>query len=329
MKAMAIEQFGATNVFQLIEIPVPNLTQGHVLIRVKASSVNPLDWKIRAGHLPHLINSFPAVLHGDVAGVVAAVGAGVERFQEGDAVYGCIGGFLNMSGALAEYVVADANLIAHKPKTLSFLEAAALPLVVETAWEALVTYTRVQPGQTVLIYGGTGGVGHIAIQIAKWLGAKVFATASSLEKMTLVKQLGADEVINYKAEDVNSYVKTHTDNQGFDVVFDTVGGEHLFTAITAAAVYGKVVTILPFPKSDFFPVFNKALSLCAINQPLPLITGINRAHYGELLTKVAALVDNQQLKPLIDEEYSIQEVATAHARLESGAAIGKVVVAGF
>src|SRR5262249_11114721 len=149
----------------------------------------------------------------------------VKDFALGDEVYGCVGGLLQMGGALAEYVLADAKLIARKPKTLSFKEAAALPLVSLTVWEALVTYANLQKGQTVLIHGGTGGVGHVAIQLAKSLGAKVYATCSSQEKMNIAKQLGADVVINYKDKDVKSYVAEYTNNAGFDVVFDTVGGD--------------------------------------------------------------------------------------------------------
>jgi NADPH:quinone reductase len=169
MRSMVITAFGDIDVFQEFTLPKPILKSGHVLIKVMATSVNPLDYKMRKGFFPDLVTSFPMVLHGDVAGVIEQIGEGVKDFSVGDEVYGCVGGLLDMGGALSEYILADANLVAKKPNSLSFVEAAALPLVALSAWEGLVTYANVQRNQTVLIHGGTGGVGHIAIQLAKWL----------------------------------------------------------------------------------------------------------------------------------------------------------------
>lgn len=330
MKVIALTQFGDADVFQEINLPTPEVTPGHVLIKVMATSVNPLDYKLRKGIFPNLIPAFPAILHGDVAGVVEAVGEGVTRFAVGDAVYGCIGGLLDMHGALAEYVLADAQLIAHKPKTLSFRSAAALPLVAETAWEALISHANITPDQTVLVHGGTGGVGHIAIQLAKWKGAKVFATAATTHKMDLAKKMGADGVINYKETDVKSYVEKYTNNKGFDVVFDTVGGDNLSQCFDAAALYGKVISILAVGSYDLTPAFTKGLTIHTIFQPLPLLTGIKRAHYGEILTKISALVDAKIIHPLVDEQqFTIPQVAQAHHHLESGKAVGKVVLEAF
>ncbi len=171
---------------------------GHVLIRVAATSVNPVDFKIRAGVVKDIAPDFPAVLHGDVAGVIEVVGEGVNAFKPGEEVYACAGGVKGLGGALAEFLLADATLVARKPKSLSMREAAALPLVSITAWEGLIDRAKVQAGQNVLVYGATGGVGHIAIQLASWAGAKVFATASSDEKMASARELGADVVINYR-----------------------------------------------------------------------------------------------------------------------------------
>ncbi len=178
MKAMALTQFGDRGVFKLLDMPVPPVVAGHVLIKVMATSVNPLDCKLRSGAYAHLVTAFPAILQGDVAGIIEEVGEGVTQFAVGDEVYGCVGGLLEMPGALAEYVLADAQLIGHKPKTLSFRAAAALPLVCETAWEALIDSANIKQDQTILIHGGTGGVGHIASQLAKYKGAKVFVTCS-------------------------------------------------------------------------------------------------------------------------------------------------------
>lgn len=330
MKSMAIVEFGESNVFKMIELDKPIIKSGHILIKVAATSVNPLDFKLRKGFFPDLVPQFPMVLHGDVAGIVTEVGAGVTKFKVGDEVYGCAGGLLEMSGALAEFMLADADLMAHKPKSLSFKEAAALPLVSLTAWEALITKADIQPNQSILIYGGTGGVGHIAIQLAKWRGAKVFATGSEQRKLTLAKQLGADVTINYKTSTAENYIAEHTHNTGFNVVLDTVAGENSKYAVQAAASSGQVISILPSGEADAGIIFAKQLSMHYVFQPLPLITGINRAHYGEILEKVAALVDKGVIKPLIDErEFTIQDVAAAHNHIENGHAIGKIILHGF
>jgi NADPH2:quinone reductase len=324
---MVINQFGNSDVFVEMKLPKPSITAGHVVIKVMATSVNPFDCKARKGDFPDLIKSFPAVLHGDMAGIVEQIGEGVTNFAVGDEVFGCVGGLLNLSGALAEYVIADADLIAHKPKSLTFTQAAALPLVSLTAWQALITNANVQPKQTVLIHGGTGGVGHIAIQLAKWLGAKVFTTCSSASKMEIAKKLGADVAINYKNNDVKSYVVTQTNGAGFDVIFDTVGGDVLIDSITAAALYGKVISILAVGNYDLTPAFTKGLTLYLVIQILPLITGQGRALYGEILTKIAELVDAGIIKPLIDaNQFAFHQVGAAHDHWENGLAVGKIVI---
>lgn len=326
MKSIIIEQFGDSSVFTEINLPIPVVTAGHVLIKVKATSVNPLDFKLRKGVFPDLVPTFPMVLHGDVAGIIEKVGPGVTHFNVGDEVYGCVGGLLNMQGALAEYVLADCNLIALKPRSISFNEAAALPLVALTAWEALVSYTRLQKEQHILIHGGTGGVGHIAIQLAKWLGAKVYATCSSEEKSDIALQLGADVVINYKTTSMTDYIANHTQG-GFDIVFDTVGGDNLTQCITAAALFGQVVSISAAGQFDLTPAFLKGLSIHTVMQPLPLITGLKRQHYQNILIKIAELVDTGIIRPIVDKTlFTIQEVGQAHDHLEQGNAIGKVVL---
>jgi NADPH2:quinone reductase len=330
MRAMVINRFGGIEVFEEMNLPKPHAIAGHVVIKVIATSVNPLDYKLRQGYLPDLITTFPVVLHGDVAGVIEEIGEGVHDFAVGDEVYGCIGGLLNMNGALAEYVMADANLIALKPKTLSFTEAAALPLISLTAWEGLITYANVQKDQTVLIHGGTGGVGHIALQLAKSLNAKVYTTCSSEEKMERAKQLGADGLINYKKDDVESYVAKHTHGAGFDIVFDTVGGNNLIECMKATALFGKVISILAAGQYDLTPAFMKGLTIHTVLQPLPLITGIKRKHYQTILINIAKLVDAGKIRPLIDDhQFMINQVGNAHAHLENGHAIGKVVLTHF
>ncbi|AST91010.1 MULTISPECIES: zinc-dependent alcohol dehydrogenase family protein [Sutcliffiella] len=327
MKALVINKFGDPSVFEITEIPKPKVVTGHVVIHVRATSVNPIDTKVRAGFVPAVAPEFPAVLHGDVAGVVAEVGEGVTEFQVGDEVYGCAGGFKGTGGALAEYMLADVNLLAHKPKNLTMAQAAALPLVTITAWESLYNRANVQKDQTVLVHGATGGVGHIGIQLAKLAGAKVFTTGSSDEKLSIGKRLGADKVINYREQSVEEYIKENTDGKGFDVVFDTVGGDNLNRSFEAAATYGTVVAIAARSTHDLSPLHAKALSLHITFMLLKVITKDQRQEYGEILKEVTKLVEAGKLVPLVDEKvFTFDQVNEAHSLLESNKAVGKVVL---
>ncbi len=326
MKAYVINRFGGPEVFEPAELPKPGVRPGHVLIRVAATSVNPIDYKIRRGDVP-VGPDFPAVLHADVAGVVEAVGEGVEDFAPGDEVYGCAGGMKGLPGALAEYMLADARLIAPRPRSLTLEEAAALPLVSITAWEALIGKLDLQPARRVLIHGGAGGVGHIGVQLAKWRGAVVHATCGSPEKMEIARSLGADEVINYREETVEDYVARCTDGEGFDAVFDTVGGQTLADSITAAGLWGQVVTISGRSTLDIKPAFQKSLSLHTVFMLIPMLHNRNREAHGRILREIAALVDEGRLRPLIHERrFGFSEVAEAHALLEGGGATGKIVL---
>lgn len=325
MKAIIIEQFGEPNVFQETDLPIPSVTAHQVLIRVAATSVNPVDLKIRRG--ADIAPDFPAVLHGDVAGVVEAVGDKVTQFKVGDEVYGCAGGVKGMGGALAEYMVADAELIARKPKSLTMVEAAALPLVSITAWEGLIDRAKVSSGQKVLVYGGTGGVGHLGVQLAKWAGAKVYATVSSEEKAAIASNLGADATINYRHTPVEDFVAEHTDGNGFDVVFDTVGNDNLQNAFKAAKLNGTVVSTVSRSQQDLSLLHAKGLTLHLVYMLIPMLSDTNRAYHGKIMTKLADLVDQGQVSPLIDSQsFTFDDVAAAHAYVESGKAIGKVVL---
>jgi NADPH:quinone reductase len=328
MKVQAIEQFGTPDVFRTMELPQPQVLPGQVLIRVAATSVNPVDLKIRSGVVKDIAPEFPAVLHGDVAGVVEAIGAEVSRFQPGDEVYACAGGVKGLGGALAEYLLADAALVAHKPKSLTMTEAAALPLVSITAWEGLIDRAKIQPGQRVLVYGSTGGVGHIGVQLAKWAGATVYALVSSDEKAAIARRLGADVTINYRQQSVEEFVAEHTQGQGFDVVFDTVGNDNLQNAFKAVKLSGTVVSIVSTSQQDLTLLHAKGLTLHLVFMLIPLLFGIGRAHHGEILSQLAELVDAGKVRPLLDAQtFDMTEIALAHQRAASGQAIGKVVVA--
>jgi NADPH:quinone reductase len=327
MQAQVINSFGDPSVFTLTNIPRPTIKSGHVLIRVHATSVNPIDCKIRSGQVANSSPDFPAVLHGDVSGVIEEIAADVTEFAVGDEVYGCAGGVKVSGGALAEFMLADARLLAKNPKSLSMLEAAAIPLVGITAWDGLFKKANLKSGMHVLIHGGVGGVGHVAIQLAKWCGATVAATVTKTEDFIVAKAFGADEVINAKQEMVEEYVQRLTYGNGFDVVFDTVGGTNLDKSFAAVAINGTVVTTLARSIHDLTPLHAKSASLHVVFMLLPLITVKSREEHGEILTQMAAIVDAGKLKPLLDpNQFKLQTVQDAHTLLESGKAHGKVAV---
>lgn len=327
MKVQAITQFGGPTLFTSMELPKPIIKPGHVIIRVMATSVNPVDTKIRRGDIPSIAPTFPAVLHGDVAGIIEEVSPDVTAFKKGDEVFGCVGGLINTDGALAEFMLADARLLAKKPKSVSMKEAGVLPLVSLTAWEGLFEKVNIQPGQKVLIHAGTGGVGHIAIQLAKWAGAEVYATVSSPEKAAIAKSLGATDTINYREESVQQYVQRITNGKGFDIVLDTVGGSNINQSLEAAVLYGNVVTIQAHSTNDLSQLHGKSGSLHSVFMLIPLLHNIQRERHGKIMTKIAELVDAGKLKPLIDEHvFTFDDVGNAHALLESGKAIGKISI---
>ena len=327
MKAQVIKKFGDPSVFELVDVPKPMLKQGHVLIKVYASSVNQIDCKIRSGAVPALSPEFPAILNGDVAGVIDSIASDVKNFKVGDEVYGCAGGLDGTPGALAEFMLADARLLAKKPTILSMAEAAALPLVTITAWEALFKKANLTANKNVLIHGGVGGVGHIAVQLAKSCGAKVYTTVLKNEDISLAKSFGADEVINAKEEDVEKYVARLTQGAGFDVVFDTVGGGNLDRSLFAAAMNGSVVTTVARSTHDLTPMHNKALSLHVVFMLLPILTGIGREEHGDILSRITEIANPGKLKPLVDpHQFTLEQISDAHMLLESGKARGKVVL---
>lgn len=326
MKVKIINRVGDSSVFETMELAKPKIIPGHVLIEVMATSVNPIDCKIRSGMFP--MQHLPAILHGDVAGIVVEVADDVTQFKVGDQVYGCPGGVAGVPGALAEFMLADAKMIAHKPKSLSFAEAAALPLVTLTAWEAVIDRLKITAGQKILVHAATGGVGHIAVQLARLAGAVVYTTVSSVDKASIAKQLGADYVINYRELSVDGYVQQYTNGKGFDTVFDTVGGDNLEKSLLAAAINGQVASIMLRAEHDLTLMHMKNLTLHAIFMVVPLIHNQRREYQSYILQRVAELIDLGRLKPLIDSRrFNFEQIGAAHDYFESGKAIGKVVVA--
>lgn len=326
MKAILLRQHGGVDGFFLEEVKEPNVERGHVIIKVEATSVNPVDCKIRRGSLP-IGPVLPGVLHGDLAGTITEIGPDVHGFQVGDEVYGCVGGFGGLAGVLSEYVSADCRLLAKKPKNLAMTEAAALPLVGITAWNALIDRANISEGQKILVHAAAGGVGHIALQLAKAKGLEVHATASSEEKMTVGLRLGADRVFNYKNENPKDYVCRETDGVGYDVVFDTVGGDCLDASFEAARINGLVVSIAARSTHDLTPVHLKSLTLHVVFMLLPIIRNQNRESHGLILSKISGLVESQKMIPLIHQNiFDFEEVGKAHHCHESGQAMGKVVL---
>ncbi len=324
MHALIVDDF-QTATFRAAEIPRPEPSANQVLVQIKASGVNPLDSKIRTGKAPHTQSVFPAVLGCDLAGVVEAVGQDVTAFKVGDQVYGLTGGVGGLQGSLAEFAAVDADLLAKKPINLSMREAAALPLVFLTAWEGLVDRANVSAGHRVLVLGGSGGVGHIAVQIAKARGAKVFATAS-VPKHDMVRQLGA-VAIDYNSTSIEQIVQTFTDGQGFDIVYDTVGSSTLDDAFKAVRNYGHVVSNYGWGTHSLLTLSRKAATYSGVFVLLPLLTGEGRVHHGEILRQATQLAEAGQLRPVVDpRHFTLDTALSAHEAVEQGTAVSKIVI---
>lgn len=327
MKAMIIKAYGDSNVFEVAEIPKPKIKKGHVIVRVEATSVNTVDTMIRqmGENLAPLSPALPCVLGMDFAGTIESVADGVTQFKVGDEVYGCAGGLADLQGTLAEYMLVDIKLIALKPKSISMKEAAALPLVGITAYEGLQR-ANTRKDQKVLVHGGSGGVGHIALQLAKYFGADVYSTGGGDKQLTLITELGAT-AINYKTETVSDYVAKYTDGAGFDVVYDSVGGENIIKSFEAAALNGQIATTVSMLEVDLTLAHFKGLSLHVVFMLIPMIHNLKREQHGKILEKLAEIVDAGKLKPITDEQsFSLEEVGQAHDRLTSGQSMGKVVI---
>ncbi|MGM5053705.1 zinc-dependent alcohol dehydrogenase family protein [Rhizobium leguminosarum] len=302
--------------------PVPG--EGQVLVRIKASGVNPLDLKIRAGNAAHARHPLPAILGIDMAGVVEEIGTGVSGFRRGDSVYGMTGGVGGIQGSLAEFAAVDAGLLALKPQNLSMREAAALPLISITAWEGLVDRAGVKAGQKVLVIGG-GGVGHIVAQIAKAAGAAVYVVDGA-SKTDYLTGLGATP-IDRDAETVETYVARHTGGKGFDLVYDTVGGQGLDTAFRAVSQFGHVVSCLGWGSHALAPLSFKAATYSGVFTLLPLLTGEGRAHHGEIMREMTKLVEARKVMPKLDpRRFTLADTDEAHRLIEDRQADGKLVV---
>ncbi|CUT15021.1 Bifunctional protein zinccontaining alcohol dehydrogenase quinone oxidoreductase NADPHquinone reductase EC 111 Similar to arginate lyase [Bradyrhizobium sp.] len=302
-------------------LSTPEIGPREVLVRIRASGINPLDTKIHAGAAAHARHPLPAILGLDLAGVIEQTGRDVSRFNRGDEVYGMTGGVGGVQGSLAEFAAVDADLLALKPANLSMREAAALPLIFITAWEGLIDRAALKAGQKVLIHGGAGGVGHIAIQIARAFGADVFATGSASQRAT-IEGFGATFIDRDTA--IATYVAEHT---GFDVVYDTVGGKVLDASFEAVRRFGHVVSALGWGTHGLAPLSFRAATYSGLFTLLPLLSGEGRAHHGEIMAEAARLVEAGKLLPLLDpRHFTLENVDDAYALIRDHATQGKLVV---
>ena len=322
MKAYVVDT--ANGPFRKAEVPTPVPSEDQVLVRIRASGINPLDTKIRAGQGGHANQPLPAVLGLDMAGTVDSVGHNVTAFRPGDEVFGLAGGVGGHQGTLAEFIAVDAALLAPKPATLSMMQAAVLPLVTITAWEGLVDRAQVHSGQTVLIHAGAGGVGYAAVQIALAKGAKVFATVSE-DKRPVVEALGAIAIHRHIA--VPEYLTEHTAGDGFDIVYDTLGGAVLDASFLAVKRYtGHVVSCLGWGTHGLAPLSFRAATYSGVFTLLPLLSGAHRAHHGQILHQASKLAEQGQLKPLLAEPQFGQDTLAEAYDLVARGSRGKVAI---
>lgn len=317
MKAMMLKSFGGPEVFELRDTPKPVPGAGQVLVRVHASSINPLDYQVRRGDYSDLV-PLPAITGHDVSGVVEEVGPGVTAFAPGDEVW-YTPQIFDGPGSYAEYHVAAQGIVGRKPASLSHLEAASLSLVGGTAWEALTVRAALKVGESILIHGGAGGVGHIAIQLAKAIGARVFTTVREAN-VEFARSMGADVIIDYEKEDYVDAINRETDGRGVDVVFDTIGGDTLSRSPDVLAQLGRVVSIVDIAQpQNLIQAWGKNASYHFV------FTRQNRGKLDELST----LVERGQLRPHVGAVYSLADLALAHALLETpnNGLRGKIAIA--
>jgi len=317
MKAITLKKFGGPDAFELSEVPKPVPGAGQVLVRVHATSINPLDYQVRRGDYAGLV-PLPAITGHDVSGVVEQVGAGVTAFVPGDEVWYTPQIFQGQ-GSYAEYHVASENIIGKKPASLSHLEAASLSLVGGTAWEALLVRAGLRVGESILVHGGAGGVGHVAIQLAKAIGARVITTVRE-SNFEFARRMGADVVIDYEQEDYIAAVMRETGGRGVDVVLDTIGGDTLSRTPDALAQLGRLVSIVDIAQpQNLIQAWGKNASYHFV------FTRQNRGKLDELRD----LADRGQLRPHIGATYALADIAAAHARLESrgNGLRGKIAIA--
>ena len=326
MRAMVQREHGAPDVLHLEDLPEPVLRDTDVLVEVHATSVNPVDTKVRArATVPR---EWPLLLGYDVSGVVVRCGPRVTQWKPGDEIFAAPNLF--RPGANAEYVALDARSAARKPATLDHATAAVLPLVSQTAWEALHLRARIEPGQTVLIHAGAGGVGHVAVQLAKLHGCRVITTAGREESLAFCRDvLRADQVIDYRRQDVVQEVQKLTAGKGVPVALDTVGGDVFVQCLDCVGVNGHVVTILGGStdlKQRGQALLYRNVTISYEFMGIPTAHEIEPQRPGEILAVIAKLADSGALRPEVRHRFPLERLADAHRQVETGRTVGKVAV---
>ncbi|MCP5352493.1 MAG: zinc-dependent alcohol dehydrogenase family protein [Chromatiales bacterium] len=329
MRAVVMTAPGGPEVLQLTDVDDPRTPrENQLLVQLRAAGVNPIDTKLRSrGHFGKA--DTPAILGCDGAGVVEAVGARETRFRVGDRVYFCQGGLGIGGGNYADYAIVSADCAATIPSSVECANAAAAPLVLITAWEALHDRARIQSGQKVLIHAGAGGVGHVAIQLAKAAGAEVATTVSDSAKAKFVTELGADKVIQYTRQDVRREIMEWTDGRGVDIAFDTVGGATFGASFPLVRQYGDLVTILePEIATQWKLARNRNLRVSFELMLTPQLEndGAAIAHQGQILRECAKLMAAGLLKVHVAKTFPLAQATDAHRQLEGGGMIGKLVL---
>lgn len=330
MKAIVMTHLGGPEVLELRDVPEPRiLSSNEILIKIMAAGVNPIDTKLRKSgtYYPDLL---PTILGCDGAGIVVEIGSEVRRFKVGDEVYFCNGGIGGHQGNYAEYTTIDEKFAALKPKTLSFVEAAGGPLVLITAWESLCDRINLEERKSVIIHAGAGGVGHVALQLAKIKDAVIFTTVSSEEKAEFVKKFGAEKIINYRENDFVNEIMNWTNGIGVDAGFDTVGGEIFYKTFLAVRFYGDVVTLLEPLVGNFSWKEARRRNL-RIGYELmlsPMFFGLKKEQerQAEILEKCSKLIDEGKLIIQVSKTFPLKDVAYAHQLIEKGSTVGKIVL---
>jgi len=328
MKAILMTAIGDADVLKFQDIEEPEISEAtHIKVKLHAAGVNPVDTKIRRNGVFY-DHALPAVLGCDGAGVVVETGSKVSQFKAGDKVWFCHGGLGREQGNYAEYTVIDERWVSLMPESFSFTEAAAVPLVLITAWGALFDRGGLQAGQTVLIHAGAGGVGHVAIQLAKLKGARVITTVSSAQKAEFVKSLGADEAINYTKDGFANAVNDLSGGKGADLVFDTVGAAVFKESIAVTAHFGRLVTLLDPGELNLGEARMRNLLIGFELMLTPMLRDLPEARdkHVEILNQCAQWADKGLLKPHISKQLSLQEATVAHKLIEAGHTSGKIVL---
>ena len=330
MKAITMTAPGGVEQLQLDEVPMPEITAPHqVLVEIHAAGVNPIDTKLRANG-PYFPDHTTHVLGCDGAGVVKAVGGSCSRFQPGDTVYYFNGGLGGLDGNYTQFAVIDEHYVARKPDNLGFEEAAAAPLALITAWEALFDRATLHEGDEVVIHAGAGGVGHLAIQLAAAAGARVATTVGSNEKADMVRKLGADHAILYREEDAVEAVSQWCHGEGVEVVFDTVGGDTILNqSIEMLDHYGELVSLLQIPEGvDWKAARLKNLRISQELMLSPTVFDLHemRIHQTEILEQCCALFEDGKLRVHLSEQLPLEQAAQAHQMIETGGTTGKIVL---